>query len=132
MRTRSARAGVLLFALLAGCARPSPEAARRQRLLARLDTLPRLEAEQRAWPRGETLACDERAGERGREIDALRAELEDLTASLGLRRELSPVFEACAELKACARCDASFAARCSRTRELLVDVQLAVARAGLR
>ena len=129
---RSVRAAVLLAALAAGCSRPSPEVVRRQRLLARIDTLPRLEAEQRAWPRGATLACDERAAERGGEIDVLRAELVELTASLGVQQALGPLFEACDELKECARCDEGFAARCSRTRELLVDVQLALARAGLR
>ena len=132
---RRTHAAVLLLALVAGCRRPSleaSEAARRQRLLARIDTLPRLEAEQRAWPRGDTLACDERATARAGEIDALRAELEELSASLGVRQDLAPIFEACEELKGCARCDEGSAARCSRTRELLLTAQLAVRRAGLR
>jgi len=129
---RRPHAAALLLALAAGCGRPSLETARRQRLLARIDTLPRLEAEQRAWPRSATLACDERAASRAEEIDATRSELEELTASLGVRPSLAPLFEACDELKGCARCDEGFAARCSRTRELLVDVQLALTRAGLR
>ncbi len=128
---RHAHAAVLLLALAVGCGRPSPEAARRQRLLARIDMLPRLEAEQRAWPRGETLACDERAASRAREIDALSDELEELTASLGAKEGLRPLFEACTELKGCARCDEGAAAHCSRTRDLLLAVQLAVTRAGL-
>lgn len=123
---------VLLLSLAAACSHPSPEADRRQRLLARIDSLPRLEAEQRAWPRGPTLACDERAAARAREIGALRAELDALTASLGVRAKLGALFAACDELVGCAQCDDGAAARCSRTRELLVDVQLALTRAGLR
>jgi hypothetical protein len=120
-----------LLVLAAGCEHAS-DSARRQRLLALIDTLPRLEAEERAWPRGASLACDERAAARAREIDLLRAELDEVSAGLGARRDLAPVFAACAELEGCARCDEGFAAHCSRTRELLVDVQIALAQSGLR
>jgi hypothetical protein len=51
---------------------------------------------------------------------------------LPARAELGSILEACDALKGCARCDEGFAARCSRTRELLVDVQLALTKAGLR
>lgn len=123
---------VLLVVLVAGCGRSSRDARQRQRLLELIDTLPRLEAEQRAWPRSATLACDERTLARVHEIDALRAQLEDVMASLPARRELGSVLQACDELEGCARCDEGFAARCARTRELLVEVQLALAKTGLR
>jgi hypothetical protein len=123
-------AAVLLL-VAAGCERAS-DPARRQRLLALIDTLPRLEAEERAWPRSASLSCDERTAARARELDLLRRDLDELSASLPTRRELAPVFAACAELEGCARCDEGFAAHCARTRELLVDVQIALGRAGLR
>jgi hypothetical protein len=129
---RSPLAAVLIVLLPAGCDHGSPDAGRRQRLLALIDTLPRLEAEERAWPRAPSLACDERAAERVREIDALRAEIAETAGGLAGRVELAPVFAACDELRGCTRCDEGFAAHCSRTRELLVEVQLALRKGGLR
>lgn len=129
---RSPLAAVLLVLLGAGCDRASADEGRRRRLLALIDTLPRLEAEERAWPRAPSLACDERAAVRAHEIDALRDAIEEAARGLPGRAELGPVFAAAGELQGCARCDEGFAARCSRTRELLVDVQIALARSGLR
>lgn len=129
---RSALAAALLVVATAGCDAPSADAGRRQHLIALIDTLPRLEAEERAWPRAPSLACDERAAGRAREIDALRAELEEAARGLPGRAELGPLFTSLGELQGCARCDEGFAARCSRTRELLVDVQLSLTKAGLR
>jgi hypothetical protein len=123
----------VLFALFtAGCDHASGDERRRQHLLALVDTLPRIEAEERAWPRAPSLSCDERTADRVREIDALRAEIEETARDLPGRAELAPVFAAVGELKGCARCGEGFAAHCSRTRELLVDVPLALAKAGLR
>ena len=130
MRSRSAL--VLLVALVAACDRGPRGSRERQRLLALIDTLPRLEAEERAWPRTASLACDARAEARAREIAALRAQLEEAIAGLPGRPDLSSATRACAEVLACARCDESFAAHCSRAREILVEVQLALAKAELR
>jgi hypothetical protein len=106
--------------------------ARTLRLRMLIDTLPRIEAEERAWPRGPSLACDERSAGRVREIEALRAEIEALSAGMPARGELATVLSACEELKGCTRCDEGYAGHCERTRELLVEMVPALARAGLR
>jgi hypothetical protein len=129
---RSPLAAVLLVVVVGGCDHSSGDGGRRERLIALIDTLPRLEAEERAWPRAPSLACDERAAGRVREIAEIRAAIEEAARDLPGRAELAPVFAACDELQGCARCDEGFRARCSRTRELLVDVQLALTKAGLR
>jgi hypothetical protein len=132
MRSPLAAIPIPLLLLLTTTCDHASDPARRQRLLALIDTLPRLEAEERAWPRSPSLACDERAATRVHEIDLLRADLDELSAALPSRPELTPIFAACSELQGCARCDEGFAAHCARARELLVDVQIALSRTDLR
>ena len=131
----------LLALALAACGRasrdapaPSPEtlAIHRRRCLELIDTLPRLEAEQRAWPRSESLACDEHGEARAREVDQLIVEMERACADLPARAALKPAFDAAEEVKQCAACAPAHARHCTRARELLVDAQLALASAGLR
>jgi hypothetical protein len=110
--------------VFAGCG--SREVAAERRFREIMDTLPRLEAEQRAWPRSDTLACDERAEARVREIDQLRADLRDISVKLPLQPGLAAASAACDELAGCAACGAAWAPRCARTRELLVEAGLAI------
>ena len=128
---------VVVVALVEGCGRrgaPSPEtvALHQRRCLELIDTLPRLEAEQRAWPRSETLACDEHGAARAAEVEQLRAEMGEVCAEGPARAALRPALDAAGEVKECASCAPSFARHCTRARELLLEVQLALAGAGLR
>jgi hypothetical protein len=116
-----------LLVVAAGCGRRG--APQQRRCLELIDTLPRLEAEQRAWPRSESLACDEHGEERAREVAAIRGEMVEVCAGLAA---LPRALEAADEVRQCAACAPSFAPHCARARELLVDVQLALAGAGLR
>jgi hypothetical protein len=113
-----------LALVLAGCG--SREVAAERRFREIMDTLPRLEAEQRAWPRSDSLACDERAAARVREIEQLRADLRDISVKLPRLPGVGPASEACDELAQCAACGAAWAPHCAMTRELLVEARLAM------
>ena len=113
-----------LALLLAGCS--SREVAAERRFREIMETLPRLEAEQRAWPRSDSLACDERAAARVREVEQLCADLRDISVKLPARRGLRPASEACGELAQCAACGPTWAPHCARTRELLVEAGIAM------
>jgi hypothetical protein len=127
------RAGaIVLLVVAAGCGRrgaPSSAtvALHERRCLELIDTLPRMEAEQRAWPRTESLACDEHGEARAREVEQLRAELGEVCADVPARAALGAALAAADEVRQCAACAPSFAPHCARARELLVDVQLALA-----
>ena len=119
----------------AGCARGDDDAqASRRRCLALVDSLPRLEAEQRAWPRSDSLACEERGVARASELAALRADLE---ASCGEARgvarasDLAPLLEAADEVRACAACAPEHARHCPRARELFVQMETALGKKKL-
>src|SRR5262245_51479118 len=118
-------APLALIALAAACgrgARDTPAEARR-RFLELLDALPRIEAEERAWPRPDSLACDERAAARARELEAMRDEIADVGARLAPALDARPAIEAADELRACAGCGAEHIRRCVRARELIAEAQ---------
>lgn len=132
---------VLVALVLVACGRatpgapaPSPEtlALQRRRCLALIDTLPRLEAEQRAWPRSESLECDDHGEARARELDQLVGEMRIACADLPAPLALKLAFDAAVEVKHCAACAPAHARHCTRARELLVEAQLALSQAGLR
>lgn len=126
----------LALALFAGCGRASRDmsdaAQRGRRCRELLDSLPRVEAEQRAWPRSNSLACDERGAAAAQEIEQLRLKMTAACAELPARAELEVAFEAVREMEQCAGCAAGYARHCAQARDLLVETQLAMAKAGLR
>ncbi len=94
---------------------------RRLRYLELMATLPRFEAEQRAWPRPLTLECQEKGRRRVAEIEAIRMELSDVA---GQYATTTAAFEACMELEKCAACDGSGdVAHCATARDLLDEAR---------
>lgn len=94
---------------------------RRIRFLELMRSLPRLEAEERAWPRPATLECQEKGRARAAEIEGIRRELAEVA---GDWLTGPAALEACLELEKCAACDrAEDVAHCARARELLVEAQ---------
>jgi hypothetical protein len=120
---------VALGLLVAACGRAAPDtpAAARRRLVEIVASLPGVEAEERAWPRADALACDERAAARAREIAVMRAEIVQLSARLGPAVDARPAIEAADELGACAACGPEHALHCERARER-IDEALATLR----
>jgi hypothetical protein len=126
-------AGLALLLAFTACARaPGDAQAARRRCLTLVDTLPRLEAEQRAWPRSDSLYCEERGEARAVELRALRRELEESCGAAQAPGDLAPIFEAADEVEACAACAPDHTAHCARARELFVEMQTALEKAGLR
>ena len=118
---------------LCACARgPADAQAARLRCLALVDALPRLEAEQRAWPRSDSLACEERGAARAAELRALRAGLEASCGEGRAKEALAPLLEAASEVEQCAACAPEHARHCNRARELFVEMETALGKAGLR
>jgi hypothetical protein len=128
------RAPIVLACLAAACSRAPPDApaAARRRFVEIVEALPRVEAEERAWPRPDALACDERAAARAREIGQVRAELADLAAKLGPAVDARPAIEAADELVGCAACGPEHAARCEAARARIDEALAAIGKAGLR
>jgi hypothetical protein len=113
-------------------ARPSRCEGARRRCLELIATLPRLEAEQRAWPRDATLECEERGEARAAELRQLRAAIAERCAEGGAAGDLGSVLEAADEVTRCAACGGDQARHCARARELFVEMETALGRAGLR
>ena len=125
-------APIALGLLAAACSRAAPDtpAAARRRLVEIVTSLPGVEAEERAWPRPDALACDERAAARAREMGAMRAELTRLAARIGPAVDARPAIEAADELSACAACGPEHAIRCERARERIDAALAALGDAG--
>jgi hypothetical protein len=122
-------APIALGLILAACGRTAPDtpAAARRRFVEIVASLPPIEAEERAWPRADALACDERGAARAREIAVMRAEIVQLSARLGPAVDARPALDAADELGACAACGPEHAAHCERARER-IDAALAALR----
>jgi hypothetical protein len=123
----------LALLTLTACARGHADAqASRLRCLELIDALPRLEAEERAWPRSDSLACEERGAARAAELRALRAGLEESCGQGRAKEALAPLLEAASEVEQCAACAPEHARHCNRARELFVEMETALGKAGLR
>ena len=130
------RAPLLVLAVACaalGCARAeSPTQAARRRCLSLVESLPRYEAEERAWPRSASLACEERAQDRAAELLALRRGIAESCAAASGGGDIAPLLEATDEVIGCAACGEGYVPRCRHARELFVEMDSALRRARLR